>query len=58
MSSDAHFASALGEFSESLSLLEEAGFPVGRTLNVSPGAFLDFLERRGHPAIPELAAVR
>jgi putative hydrolase len=58
MSSDAHFASALGGFSESLLLLEEAGFPAERTLNVSPGAFLDFLERRGHPAIAELAAIR
>jgi len=58
MGSDAHFSSALGEFSESLSLLEEAGFPAERTLNASPGALLDFLERRGHPAIPELAAIR
>jgi len=58
MSSDAHFAASLGGFSEALSLLDEAGFPAERTLNVSPGAFLDFLERRGHPAIPELAAIR
>ncbi len=57
MSSDAHFAASLGGFSEALSLLEEAGFAADRTLNVSPGVFLDFLEQRGHPAIPELAAI-
>jgi putative hydrolase len=58
MGSDAHFAGALGGFSASLALLEEAGFPPERTLNASPGAFLDFLERRGHPPIPELAGIR
>jgi putative hydrolase len=58
MGSDAHFAGALGDFSDSLALLEEAGYPADRTLNASPGAFLDFLERRGHPPIPELAAIR
>ena len=58
MSSDSHFAGSLGELSEAISLLEEARFPAERTLNVSPGAFLDFLERRGHPAIPELASIR
>jgi len=58
MSSDSHFATSLGEFSDSISLLEEVGFLAERTLNVSPGAFLDFLEGRGHPAIPEFAAIR
>jgi putative hydrolase len=58
MSSDAHFAGALGLFSEALALLQEVGFPEERILNSSPGAFLDFLERRGHPPIPELAAIR
>ncbi len=58
MSSDAHFAASLGGFSEALLLLEEARYPVERTLNWSAGAFLDFLERRGRPAIPELVAIR
>jgi putative hydrolase len=58
MGSDAHFAASLGVFSEALALLEETRFPEERILNASPGAFLDFLERRGHPAIPELAAIR
>ena len=58
MSSDAHFAASLGDFSEALSLLEEVGFPAERILNASPGTFLDFLERRGHSPIPELAAIR
>ncbi len=58
MGSDAHFAGSLGDFSDSLALLEEAGYPAERTLNASPGAFLDFLERRGHRPIPELAAIR
>jgi putative hydrolase len=58
MGSDAHFAGALGDFADSLALVEAAGYPPERTLNASPGAFLDFLERRGHPAIPELRAVR
>ena len=58
MGSDAHFASALGDFTEALALLDEVKFPVERILNASPGAFLDFLESRGHPAIPELAAIR
>jgi putative hydrolase len=58
MGSDAHFATAVGGFTEALALLEEVRFPAERTLNVSPGAFLDFLERRGHPPIPELAGIR
>jgi putative hydrolase len=58
MGSDSHFHASLGGFSDSLALLEEVGFPAERTLNASPGAFLDFLERRGHPPIPELAAIR
>jgi putative hydrolase len=58
MGSDAHFAAAMGEFAAALALLEEVKFPAERILNASPGALLDFLERRGHPAIPELAAIR
>ncbi len=58
MGSDAHFAASLGEFTEALALLEDVKFPVDRILNASPGAFLDFLASRGHPAIPELAAIR
>ncbi len=58
MGSDAHVATALGEFSEALALLEDIGFPAERILNSSPSTFLDFLEARGHPAIPELAAIR
>jgi putative hydrolase len=58
MGSDAHFAASLGDFSEAWPLLEEVRFPAERILNASPGAFLDFLERRGHAAIPELAALR
>lgn len=58
MGSDAHFHASLGDFSESLALLEEVRFPAERILNASPDRFLGFLERRGHPAIPELAAIR
>nr|WP_320133862.1 phosphatase [uncultured Holophaga sp.] len=54
MGSDAHFAPAVGDFSEAEALLQEIGFPEERLLNASAGRFLDFLERRGHPRIPEL----
>jgi len=57
MGSDAHFAPSLGDFSEAQELIEAVGFPVDRLLNASPRAFLDFLERRGHPRIPELNAI-
>jgi putative hydrolase len=58
MGSDSHFHASLGDFTESLALLEEVSFPAERILNTSPGAFLGFLERRGRPVIPELAAIR
>lgn len=58
MGSDAHFHASLGDFTQSLALLEEVSFPAERILNTSPGAFLDFLERRGHAPIPELAVLR
>lgn len=55
MSSDAHFAASVGGFSDAWALLEQVRFPAERILNASPGAFLGFLERRGHRPIPELA---
>lgn len=58
MSSDAHFAGALGGFSDAFALLEQVEFPKERILNASPRTFLDFLERRGHAPIPELAELR
>jgi putative hydrolase len=58
MGSDSHVHLSLGGFSESLALLEEVGFPADRILNASAARFLDFLERRGHPRIPELDELR
>lgn len=55
MGSDAHFAASLGDFTEAFELIQEVGFPQERLLNTSPRVFLDFLERRGHPRIPELS---
>lgn len=57
MGSDAHFAPSLGDFSEAFELIEEVGFPQERLLNTSPRTFLDFLERRGHPHLPELEGI-
>lgn len=57
LGSDAHFAPSLGDFGEALELIEEAGFPKERLLNTSPRTLLDFLERRGHPRIPEMEAL-
>lgn len=55
MGSDAHIAFDLGNFAEADRLIREAGFPSERLLNTSPRHLLDFLQRRGHPAIPEFA---
>jgi len=57
MGSDSHFAPSLGDFSEALELIQEVGFPQARLLNTSPRTLLDFLERRGHPPIPELSGL-
>ncbi|PYB09136.1 phosphotransferase, partial [Serratia marcescens] len=44
-----------GNFEHCERIIEEVGFPQERILNVSPRRLLDFLERRGKPAIAELA---
>ena len=56
LGSDAHVAFSLGDFSLAQQLIEQANFPAERLLNQSPRQLLAFLERRGHPAIPELAS--
>ncbi|MFP1731696.1 phosphatase [Lonsdalea quercina] len=57
LGSDSHVAFALGEFPYCERILREIDFPAERVLNVSPRRVLDFLERRGKPAIPELASL-
>ncbi len=55
LGSDSHVAFSLGNFEHCERIIEEVGFPQERILNVSPRRLLDFLERRGKPAIAELA---
>ncbi|QCR35939.1 phosphatase [Nissabacter sp. SGAir0207] len=55
LGSDSHIAYSLGGFEQCERILREVDFPLDRILNVSPRRFLDFLERRGRPAIAELA---
>ncbi|AWQ47490.1 MULTISPECIES: phosphatase [Serratia] len=55
LGSDSHVAFSLGNFEHCERIIDEVGFPQERILNVSPRRLLDFLERRGKPAIAELA---
>lgn len=54
LGSDAHIASYLGCFDESIRVLEEAGLGYENVINTSPAKVLDFLESRGHSPIKEL----
>ncbi|UCQ55908.1 phosphatase [Edwardsiella tarda] len=56
LGSDAHIAFDMGNFSHCISILNEVNFPPERVLNASARRVLDFLQRRGHRAIPEFAA--
>ncbi|PWC11349.1 phosphatase [Brenneria roseae subsp. americana] len=55
LGSDSHIAFSLGDFTHCERILQEVNFPQERILNVSPRRVLDFLERKGRPAIAELA---
>ncbi|WP_028536560.1 phosphatase [Paludibacterium yongneupense] len=57
LGSDAHIAFGIGEFEQSLQILDAADFPAERVLNRSPRALLDFLESHGKPHIAELAGL-
>ncbi|MBQ9273328.1 MAG: phosphatase [Succinivibrio sp.] len=56
LGTDAHISYFLGNFEESLRVIKESGLNEALIINRSPQAVLDFLERRGHPPIPELRA--
>ena len=53
--SDSHTAFTLGEFTECQKILDAVEFPQERILNVTPRRFLNYLESRGMPSIPEFA---
>ena len=55
LGSDSHTAFTLGEFTESQKILDAVDFPQERILNVTPRRFLNYLESRGMPSIPEFA---
>ena len=55
LGSDSHTAFTLGEFTECQEILDAVDFPQDRILNVTPRRFLNFLESRGMPSIPEFA---
>ena len=55
LGSDSHTAFTLGEFTECQKILDAVDFPQDRILNVTPRRFLNFLESRGMPSIPEFA---
>ena len=55
LGSDSHTAFTLGEFTECQKILDAVDFPQDRILNVTPRRFLNFLESRGMPPIPEFA---
>ena len=54
LGSDAHIASFLGCFDESIKVLEDAGLGYENVINTSPAKVLDFLESRGHAPIKEM----
>lgn len=54
LGSDAHIASFLGCFDESIKVLEDAELGYENVINTSPAKVLDFLESRGHAPIKEL----
>lgn len=55
LGSDSHTAFTLGEFTECQKILDAVEFPQERILNVTPRRFLNYLESRGMPSIPEFA---
>ena len=55
LGSDAHIAFSLGDFQQAGAISAECGYPPERLLNRSARALLDFLQQRGHAAIPEFA---
>ena len=55
LGSDSHTAFTLGEFTECQKILDAVDFPQERILNVTPRRFLNYLESRGMPSIPEFA---
>ncbi|VFS82546.1 Probable phosphatase YcdX [Kluyvera cryocrescens] len=55
LGSDSHTAFTLGEFTECQKILDAVEFPRDRILNVTPRRFLNYLESRGMPSIPEFA---
>ncbi|KAA9001659.1 phosphatase [Affinibrenneria salicis] len=57
LGSDSHIAWSLGIFTHCERILQEVDFPAQRVLNATPRRVLDFLERRGRPAIAELASL-
>ncbi len=54
MGSDSHVAFTLGGFEQSLSIIDAAGYPRERLLNVTPMHLLTFLCDRGHQTLTEL----
>lgn len=54
LGSDAHVCYFMGNFDESVRVIEEAGLGYANVLNTSPVRVLDFLESRGHERIAEL----
>lgn len=56
--SDSHVAFTLGDFDYCHQLVQTSNFPPERLLARSPDALLGFLERRGHPPIPEFNILR
>ncbi|MCL1145183.1 phosphatase [Shewanella marinintestina] len=57
MGSDSHVSYSLGDFSQALTIIDQANFPVERLLNRSPEALLSFLSIRGHGALDEYSAL-
>ncbi len=55
LGSDSHTAFTLGDFEQSLKIIDAVGFPEDRILNLSPRRLLSFLESRGRAPIAELA---
>ncbi len=54
LGSDAHICYFMGNFDESVTVIEEAGLGYSKVLNTSPVKVLEFLESRGHERIQEL----
>ena len=54
LGTDAHISYFMGNFTESIRVLEEAGVDDEQIINTSPQKVLDFLEGRGHKPIAEM----